>query len=185
MIKETKDSVEVWKDVNGFEGHYQISNLGRVKSLRRKFLCGNGGYRILDETIAKLTKDNKGYYRKCLLNHGYKKSERIHRLVAKHFIPNPQNKPQINHINGIKTDNRVENLEWATNGENQSHAYKLGLRDHNKARKIQEIDENGNILREFSMIKDAALLYNINNYSITNVLKNRQKSTKGKIFKYV
>lgn len=118
---------EEWKDISGYEGRYQISNMGRVKSLPRIIKNGIGECHKKGR-ILKPQKAVKGYIRVTLCNEEYCKPFKIHRLVAEHFIPNPENKPQVNHINGDKTDNRVDNLEWCTNGENQLHAYKLGLK---------------------------------------------------------
>lgn len=104
---------EVWKDVVGYTGLYMVSNHGNVKSLRRNI--------VLRPT------NDEGYLKIKLQFNRKTKSVRVHRVVAFAFIPNPENKSQINHINGIKDDNRVENLEWCTNIENIAHARKNGL----------------------------------------------------------
>lgn len=120
---------EIWKDIIGYEGLYQISNLGRVKSLERLVVCGHpkSKPRRKKEKILNENFDSCGY-KHVQLNHKNKfKSFKIHRLIAIHFIPNPFNHPVINHINGIKTDNRLENLEWCTHKHNIQHAIKTGL----------------------------------------------------------
>jgi hypothetical protein len=114
---------EEWKDITGFEGFYQISNFGRVKSLGGK--CGSA-MRKPSIRSTSLTKD--GYEKVRLLWGGKDKTVRIHRLVAEAFIPNPEGKETVNHIDGNKRNNHVSNLEWADRSEQLYHAYKLGLK---------------------------------------------------------
>lgn len=124
-----QDVQEVWKDVVGYEGLYQVSNLGRVKSLDRQIIRSNGTGYFVKEKILKSSLRN-GY--PCVSLHSDKgRKKYTHRLIAEAFIPNPKNKPEVNHINGIKNDNRIKNLEWATYSENIKHAYNTGLRIHN------------------------------------------------------
>jgi hypothetical protein len=106
---------EKWKDIEGYEGLYQISNLGRVKSFKKN----NKSY---------IMKQSNGKYPSVsFYKNGKEKRFLVHRLVAKSFLTNTENKGTVNHINGIKTDNRVENLEWCTQKENIHHALKTGI----------------------------------------------------------
>lgn len=117
---------EEWKSIKGYEGMYEISNFGRIKILTPRYK---------DKTIMKTTLDGFGY-RHCTLSNP-RKTVKIHRLVAETFIPNPLNKPQVNHIDGNKLNNRTDNLEWATAHENNLHANKTGLSGgvrHNKSK---------------------------------------------------
>ena len=111
---------EIWKDVVGYENLYQVSNLGNVKRT----------------ALLKPHLDHCGYCFVNLSKNGVVKCLRVHTLVANAFIPNELNKKEINHINGIKTDNRVDNLEWTTHKENMEHAIKTGLMNKESLKRI-------------------------------------------------
>ena len=134
--------MEIWKDIIGYEGYYQVSNQGRIKGLKRKVLAKNNSTRIISEKIFNPSINGHGYLFFLLRKSQYYRVGSVHRLVAEHFIPNPENKEQVNHINGIKTDNRVENLEWCTRSENAIHSFKIGLQCN------KGINHPGNILTE-------------------------------------
>jgi hypothetical protein len=121
-------SEEKWKDIIGYEGYYQISNLGRVKRLEGKCLTKGNSYRSVKEKILKpFPNKARGNYLYINLNmYGVIQQYRLHILVAKHFIPNPSNLPEINHIDGIKEHNYVSNLEWCTQLHNMQHSFKIG-----------------------------------------------------------
>lgn len=128
--------MEIWKDIKNYEGLYQVSNLGRVKSLDRKVKTGikYNDYKIAKGKILKLNQKRNGYLTVDLSKENKVKTITVHRLVALNFIPNPKNKEEINHINCKKYDNRVENLEWVTSEENKEHA-KLNKLYYNPKRK--------------------------------------------------
>lgn len=117
-------SGEIWKDIPGYEGLYKSSNLGRIKSLDKKITNKNGQSKIQREIILKETND-RGYKIVTLTNNYKSYRTGCHRLVAKAFIENPENKPCVNHKNGIKDDNRIENLEWVTYSENEIHSIRV------------------------------------------------------------
>lgn len=116
---------ETWKDIKGYEGMYQVSELGNVRSVDRSYKDVNGKLYNLKGRVLKLSISN-GYLSLNLNNKG-KKRFCVHRLVAETFLDNPENKPEVNHINGNKLDNRLANLEWCTKSENTLHAYSIGL----------------------------------------------------------
>jgi hypothetical protein len=123
----------MWKDIEGYEGLYQISDKGEVKSLPKEHRYG-----LKTEKILKPKIDKDGYYGVSLCKNGKSKSKKIHRLVAQMFINNPNNKPTVNHINAIVNDNTLSNLEWATHSEQNYHLYKLGLKDLSYMSKLIE-----------------------------------------------
>ena len=126
LIKGGEDMKEVWKDINGYEGYYQVSNLGRIKSLDRMTNNQYGEYFMKGRILKNSTIKDKGYCRVSLNNGNGKISKRVHRLVAEAFILNPKNKPEVNHKDGNKLNNCVSNLEWCTNKENIEHSIRTG-----------------------------------------------------------
>lgn len=166
--------IEIWKDIEDYEGLYKVSNLGRVKRLERT--DSNG--RTLKEMIMKTNKngdEKKGYYERVYLSKdGIKKQMRVHRLVAQSFIPNPDNKQQVNHIDGNKLNNNVNNLEWVTGSENLKHAIDIGLYKPNNTRKLSD-EQALDVLKRLNnkeLIKEIAKLYNVTTMTIKNI-KNR------------
>lgn len=113
---------EEWRDVCGYEGRYEVSNLGRVRSLARLVNRQNWTSFQLPGRILRPRSTRKGYLIVALCRESKQKNFTVHRLVAKAFIPNPSDLPEVNHRNGDKTDNRVENLEWVTAAENVKHS---------------------------------------------------------------
>jgi hypothetical protein len=124
--------------------------------------------------------NDNGYIRVYI----YNKTFALHRLIALAFIENTENKEQVNHIDGNKLNNSVENLEWVSNQENQIHKFKIGL-GNNFTRKITQFDLEMNKIKDFNSIAEASKELNIGKSSIGGVLKEKQKSSKGFIFKYL
>jgi hypothetical protein len=120
--------MEEWRDIPGYEGLYQASNMGWIKSLVGR-----------KERILKPVMHSNGYMRVSLYIDKKLQQKYIHRLVAETFLANPQNKSEVNHLDGNKTNNHVENLEWATSSENKEHAYKTGLYPRSKKYKGRKV----------------------------------------------
>ncbi len=131
---------ELWKDIKGYEGLYQVSNLGNVRS-RYKFNVRKNGAVVGEQykIIKPIPYKKEDYLRVTLCKDRKKKIKRINRLVAEAFIPNIENKPEVNHIDGNKLNNKVNNLEWCTTKENIRHAYRNNLMKHKKIRMINPI----------------------------------------------
>nr|DAZ45565.1 MAG TPA: homing endonuclease [Caudoviricetes sp.] len=171
-IKSIKEIDKEWKDIKNYEGVYQINNIGQVKSLKRNI--------ILKPKI-----NRQGYYEYQL----YKKGEKsttisAHRLVAIHFIPNPFNLPVVNHIDGDKANNKVENLEWCTYSHNNKHAYDTGL---NKTKSVIKMDMNENFIKKYKSIKEACLdigMATSSSGNIIKVCKGEKESSGGFKWKY-
>lgn len=112
---------EIWKDINGYEGQYQISNFGRVKSLPREILNSKGFIITIKGRIFKAGTDSSGYNHVNLSKNNKIKTHRVHRLVAENFIDNPNNLPAVNHKDNDRKNNNFDNLEWVSNRENNSY----------------------------------------------------------------
>lgn len=176
--------MEVWKDIEGYEGFYQVSNFGRVKSLEKEFKAGRSyGLRMMKERILKHGTNSGGYQVVVFSKDEKKRSFSVHRIVAETFIPNPECKKEVNHIDGNKTNNHVDNLEWSTRSENILHAYKMNLQDAPK-KKIDQFDKVGKFIKSYNSLTEASKELNICLKTISNNLKGRNKSAGGYVWKY-
>lgn len=151
----------IWKDVPALMGRYMVSESALVRTVSRKVKTGNGGYRILPERLIKPHYYRQDQLRVTLFDGKKCVNELIYRLVAKAFLPNPENKPTVNHIDGSRKNNHLSNLEWATYSENNKHAVLIGLNDPVKNlpknhRPIIMLSLKGKRLKKFKSIADAA-----------------------------
>lgn len=154
---------EEWKSINDYEGLYEINSAGTVRSLYKR----NYHKVILPRT------DRAGYVTLRLSRNISTSTKYLHRLIAMIFIPNPENRPEVNHINGIKTDNSIENLEWVTHSENMNHAFTSQLWMVPDITKRKVYDSCRNMI--FDSIKDASEYYAINHSTLRNRLRRRSK----------
>ncbi len=167
---------EEWKDIIGYEGLYQVSNLGRVKSLFR-FSKRKNYVITIQEKLLKILNGPKGYNLIRLSRNGILKTYRLHRLIAQAFIPNPENKPEVNHINGNKKDNCVNNLEWVTSAENMQHAHKNNLAskrfgsNNNNTKLLEKDILYIRAIANKKSVKELAILFNVNVQAIYKIIK--------------
>ena len=133
---------EVWKDITGYEGLYMISNKGNIYSVERRDSMGRKwGGRTL-----KLRYDKDGYLKVGLSKNGTMETKRVHRIVAEAFIPNPNNFPQVNHLDEVKDNNNVNNLEWCTSKHNSNHGTRNERRAKTQSKKVRAVNvETGEV----------------------------------------
>lgn len=173
--------MEIWKDIKGYEGLYQVSNLGNIRGIDRVIGYRKNRTRKWVGEIKKPTIRKNGYLKITLYKDGKGKTREVQRIVAETFIDNPKNVQQVNHINGIKTDNKVENLEWVTPRENdlhRIHVLKKGLK------KVKQYDLKGNYIQTFDSVAEASKQTGTNQHSISNVACGRRNKAGGYIWKY-
>ena len=175
---------EIWKDINGFEGMYQASSIGRVRSMDRILHHVRpklNNKRVVRRFNGRILSENKmkdGYLMTFLGKCGKMYPYRTGRLIAQTFVPNPHNKPEVNHINGIKSDNRIENLEWVTASENSIHAHRIGLTSPARGERIgcaKLNDFKVRVIRRMSGFtqREVAEIFGVSQFSIWRVLNNR------------
>lgn len=183
---------ELWKDIIGYEYKYQISNFGRVKikeNKSKRFNMGQLRDYVQKSILIKPTTNGYGYLKVRLTDENKKvKNHYIHRLVALHFINNPNNKPQVNHIDGNKTNNHISNLEWNTEKENMNHASKYlnvnrDVSGINSKSPVLQLDiKTKQIICEYESITEAFKKTNISHISC--VCRGQRKSAGGFLWKY-
>lgn len=185
---------EIWKDIKDYEGKYQVSSFGRVRSLTRKVIC-KGGQRTTKGKILKPTISRNLYLTVDLRQHQNHKTQLVHRLVAQAFIPNPKNYTIINHKDNNSQNNIVTNLEWCTQSYNVKYGYSKGNAKPTSGcfkkgnipynlRKVSQYDKQGNFIKTYSSVKLAAKSINQSPTSIFNCLAGRAKYAGGYIWRY-
>ena len=180
--------MEIWKDVLGYKGLYQVSNYGNIKSLSfgPKNICLSN-----TEQLLKTSKSSTGYVHVQLYKDGKSKTVNVHRLVANAFVKNPFNKPEVNHIDANRSNNHADNLEWVTHSENLKHAVKTGNRIPPSIKNsnlslchILQYSLNGQFVKEWNCIDDISHSLNFRRNNIISCIKGFRKSSYGYIWKW-
>ena len=175
---------EIWRDISEFKGFYQISNMGRVRRIA-DYSNQNSHWKLKEPRILNNRVSSTGYLRVVLSINGKHYDRYIHRLVANEFVDNPYGYKEVNHLDGDKTNNKADNLEWCTRSQNNSHAYKIGLKQVSGCcgklkKKVAQIDTKTNkITRIFESIDSVSKEFNCNHSSVTNCCMKRFKTLKG------
>ena len=187
---------EIWKAVLGYENYYEVSNYGNVRSVTKIITSLYRCSFLRKSKLLKPATNHKGYLEIALSIKGKLKTHTIHSLVAKAFIPNPENKPTVNHKDGIKENNYVDNLEWATKSEQSIHAYEHNLNrikcyskgkfgsKNSFSKKVSQYTKDNVFITNHGSIIEAAEITNTNKTSICLVCRNKQKTAGGYIWKY-
>lgn len=190
------EATETWKDIAGYEGLYQVSDLGNIRIMDRMRRGRVGNYYFKTGGIKKTHLNHEGYVRTGLTNSdGLSATHTVHRLVGLAFVDNPLGLPELNHINGIKTDNRAVNLEWCTASENQLHAFRTGLKENKRgvtgkgvsnSKQIEQYDKAGKLIKTWDCIYDVKRAGIVGNPTkISLVANGKLPHYKGFIWKYV
>ena len=179
---------EEWKDIQGFEGFYQVSNLGHIRSVDR-FVKKHNGKRLIKGKILSPSKSKRtGYYQIHLYKLGCVYRYNVHSLVAKAFIPQ-NGKPYVNHKDGQKENNMADNLEWVTCTENHYHAVRIGANknygtNNYRARRVIQLSKDGKVIKLWECIKDAERSLGIHEANIVKCCTGKRKTTGGFMWKY-
>ena len=188
--------MEKWEDIDGYIGLYQVSNLGNIKSVERFRTNGKSGY-IQQSKILK-TGNRNGYLFVNLCKDGVVKSFKVHRLVAEHFIPKPENKPEIDHINTDKTDNRVENLRWVTHKENMNNPKSknkqsismqgkpsLKGKEKQQSKPILQYTKDGVLIKKWDCVMDVEREIGLKHQNICHNALGKSSNCGGFVWRYI
>lgn len=176
--------IEVWADIPEYEGLYQASNLGNIKSLDRIIELYNGGRYKRKGKLLRPIKNHQGYMQIHLLKNGKVKTLLVHRIIAKTFIKNPNKYCEVNHKNEVKNDNRVENLEWCTQEYNKRYGTAIQRRTKKISKRVNQYDLSGNFIKTWDSMREIERKTNIHNQQISLCCLGKRKKAGGFIWRY-
>lgn len=175
---------EIWKPVKGLEGAYEVSNLGRVRSLDRVRRKSNGRNTFYKGRMIKITKNNTNDYLIARIQDGRSSHSLVHRLVAEAFIPNPLNLPQVNHKDENKANNRADNLEWCTAYYNNHYGTARARITEKRSSKVVQYTLDGTFVAKYPSAREAARLINKSQAAISRACLGIYKQAYGYLWKY-
>lgn len=176
---------EEWRDIKGYEGLYQVSDQGHVKSLERTFIDNSGRKQTVKERILKPATTYNGYLFVCLSDGGKRKKLRVHRLVCQTFHDNPDNKPCVNHIDENKTNNAANNLEWCTYEENNNHGTRNARSAETKSKPVAQCAQDGELIKVWASTMEVERQAGFSNGNISQAANGKRKQAYGFIWRYV
>jgi hypothetical protein len=188
--------IEIWRSVLNYKGYYEVSNHGNVRSINRIIIDKNGNELHYKSRLLKPAPNKDGYLQVGLSRNSKINSYCVHQLEALAFIPNPENKPTVNHIDGIKANNYVDNLEWATKSEQAIHSLEHNLRTmpnawigkfgskHCASKKVTQYTKDNVFINNYGSIIEAANINKVDAGTITKVCKGEKRTAGGYIWKY-
>lgn len=176
---------EIWLPVTGYEGRYEVSNMGRVKSLSRTYVFGKGAIKHTSDYIMKQCKSKDGYFHLRLCIYGVATNKLINILVADAFIPNPDNLPEVHHVDFDTTNNKAANLKRVTGEENKRYSFEADrLKNNRNSRSVGQYDKMGGLIKVWPSTREAHR-YGFYHSAIVSVAAGRRKTHKGFTWKYL
>lgn len=175
--------VEIWRDIKGFEGYYQVSNMGNIKTVKRIVSFGKNK-RIVVEELKTLVDDKDGYKDIILYKNGEHRHVKVHRVVAETFIPNPKGYKEINHKNENKADNRVENLEWCSRKYNNDYGNRTKSTRETQSVRINQYSLDGVFIKSWLGARIIERVLGFSNANIIKCCKGKAHTAYGFIWKY-